>query len=141
MGIMTGNFSDYIPLLTEGKSPIWSFVSRHFKACILCMREEKTQASLCISGDTHDPSFLYTSVNTCILCMPEEKTLTSLRISEDTHEPSFLDTSKNVSCVCEKRSLWRVYVLAKTRMSLRFSTLQYLYLVYARREDSDESAH
>ena len=103
------------------------------------MREKKTLASLCISEDTHEPSFRH--FNTCILCMREEKALASLCISEDTHEPSFLSTSIHVSCVCEKRRRKRVFALAKTRMSLRFSTLHYMYLVYARREDAGESVH
>ena len=68
--------------------------------------------------------------------MREEKALASPCISEDTYDSSFLDTSIHVPCVCEKRRLWRVRALAKTRMILRFLTLQYMYLVYARREDS-----
>ena len=98
-------------------------------------------ASLCISADTRDPSFLDTSITCSILCMREEKALASLCISEDAHDSSFLDTSIHVSCVCEKRRLWRVRALAKTRMILRFLTLQYMYLVYARREGSGESVH
>ena len=73
--------------------------------------------------------------------MREEKALASLCISEETHDPSFLDTSIHESCVCEKRRRRRVCASAKTRMSLCFSTLRYMYLVYARREDSDESVH
>ena len=65
----------------------------------------------------------------------------SLCISKDAYESLFLDTSIHVSCVCEKRRRRRVCALAKTRMILRFLTLQYMYLVYARKEDPGESVH